>query len=487
MEFFDQPSHASGSMTSKLSNCATNIQELMGLNIGLILINIVNVTSSSIFGIIVGWKLGLVCVFGALPPLLFCGYLRIRLETALDDATSKRFASSAAVAAEAISAIRTVASLTLERTILHIYQERLANVAAQATKALIWTMFWYALTQSISFLAMALGFWYGGKLVSTGEYNNTQFFAVFIAVIFGGEATAAFFQYTTSITKAQTAANLMFWLQERAPKDDMDPSMPSSDEKDGHGPAAIAYDDLTFAYPARPNIPILDGIDVVIPPGKFAAFVGPSGCGKTTMISLLSRFYDPSSGTVSLNGQSITEVTTRQHRHRLALVQQEPVLYQGSIQDNIALGIAESREATDAEIEKACKQANILDFVKSLPEGLNTFVGMRGSQLSGGQRQRVAIARAIIRNPSVLLLDEATSALDTESEKIVQAALMDAAQEGSRTTIAVAHRLSTIRDADFIFVFEAGKIVEAGNHSTLLQQRGRYYQMCQGQALDGAT
>lgn len=484
MEFFDQASHASGSLTSKLSNCATNIQELMGLNIGLILINVVNVTSSSIFGIIVGWKLGLVCVFGALPPLLFCGYLRIRLETALDDATSKRFASSAAVAAEAISAIRTVASLTLERTILSIYQERLANVAAKATKALVWTMFWYALTQSISFLAMALGFWYGGKLVSTGEYNNTQFFAVLIAVIFGGEATAAFFQYTTSITKAQTAANFMFWLQARAPKDDMDPSMSSSNEKDGHDPAAIGYDDLIFAYPARPNIPILNGIDVTIPPGKFAAFVGPSGCGKTTMISLLSRFYDPSSGTISLNSQAITDVTPRQHRRRLALVQQEPVLYQGSIRDNVALGIAESREATEVEIEKACAQANILDFVKSLPEGMHTSVGMRGSQLSGGQRQRVAIARAIIRNPSVLLLDEATSALDTESEKIVQAALMDAAQEGSRTTIAVAHRLSTIRDADYIFVFEAGKIVESGNHNTLLQQRGRYYQMCQGQALD---
>ncbi|KAF2164599.1 hypothetical protein M409DRAFT_24994 [Zasmidium cellare ATCC 36951] len=487
MEFFDQASHASGGMTSKLSSCATNMQELMGINIGLILINITNVTSSSIFGIIVGWKLGLVCVFGALPPLLFSGYLRIRLETALDDATSKRFASSAAIAAEAISAIRTVASLTLERTILDIYQDRLANVASKATKALFWTMFWYSLTQSISFLAMALGFWYGGKLVSTGEYDTTQFFAIFIAVIFGGEATAAFFQYTTSITKAQIAANFMFWLEHRAPKQDMDPSMPSPDEKDVHGPAAIGYDDLTFAYPARPNIPILNGIDVTIPPGKFAAFVGPSGCGKTTMISLLSRFYDPSSGSISLNKQAITDLTPRHHRRRIALVQQEPILYQGSIRDNVALGIAESREATEAEIEKACTQANIWDFVKSLPEGLNTFVGMRGSQLSGGQRQRVAIARAIIRDPSVLLLDEATSALDTESEKIVQAALMDAAQEGSRTTVAVAHRLSTIRDADYIFVFEAGKIVESGSHNFLLQKRGRYYQMCQGQALDRAV
>jgi ATP-binding cassette subfamily B (MDR/TAP) protein 1 len=162
------------------------------------------------------------------------------------------------------------------------------------------------------------------------------------------------------------------------------------------------------------------------------------------------------------------------------MVQQEPVLYTGSIRENVAMGILESRNATEAQIEGALKSANVLDFVRSLPEGLDTHLGNRGNQLSGGQRQRIAIARALIRNPQILLLDEATSALDTESERVVQAALMDVAQEGNRTTIAVAHRLSTIKDADIIFVFLAGRIIEAGNHTALLAQKGTYFEMCQG-------
>lgn len=487
MQFFDKAGNASGGLSSKLSSAATNLQELMSMNIGLILINITNVLSSSILGIIVGWKLGLVCVFGALPPLIFCGYLRIRLEGRLDDATSARFAKSAAVAAEAISAIRTVASLTLERTILHRYQEELSDVAARSIKALTWTMFWYSLTQSISFLAMALGFWYGGRLVSTGEYTTLQFFTVFIAVLFGGEATAAFFQYTTSLTKAKTAANLMFWLKKNVEKDPVEKAnKPSEDEKDD-GPASVECNSLAFAYPSRPNAQVLRGIDVSIPAGTFAAFVGPSGCGKSTMIALLSRFYDPISGSICFNSETITQRSQRCHRRRIALVQQEPVLYQGSIRDNIALGAIESREATEPEVEEACAHANILEFVKSLPEGLNTNVGVRGSQLSGGQKQRIAIARAMIRNPRILLLDEATSALDTEGEKIVQAALLNAALGGNRTTIAVAHRLSTIRDADQILVFEDGMIVETGNHQSLLALQGRYARMCEGQALDQAV
>ena len=461
------------------------------MNLALILINVVNVLSSSIFGIAIGWKLGLVCVFGALPPLLASGYLRIRLEGRLDAATSGRFASSAAVAAEAVSAIRTVSSLTLEGTVLQKYTERLSEVATKSINALSWTMFWYALSQSIQFLAMALGFWYGGKLVSQGEYTTTQFFQVFIAVLFGGEAAAMFFQYSTSVSKAKASANFMFSLEHTAAKiKDGNPPLRDNDndKSKSHGPAAVDYSSLAFAYPSRPNTRILKGIDVFIPAGQFVAFVGPSGCGKTTMISLLSRFYNPTSGTISLDSESILDTTLREHRQHIGLVQQEPALYQGTIRDNVALGLADSPEdVTEQQIEKACTQANIWTFVQSLPEGLNTYVGLRGSQLSGGQKQRVAIARAIIRNPRIMLLDESTSALDTESEKIVQAALMDAAKEGSRTTIAVAHRLSTIRDADQIFVFEAGRIVEAGNHARLVAQRGRYWKMCQSQALDKAA
>ncbi|KAH7371427.1 P-loop containing nucleoside triphosphate hydrolase protein [Pyrenochaeta sp. MPI-SDFR-AT-0127] len=480
MAFFDDEANASGALASNLSIYPTNLLELMGFNLMLIFINVVNVVSSSILAIAVGWKLGLVVVFGALPPIVFSGYLRIRLEFKLEDDTGKRFASSAALASEAVSAIRTVSSLALERHILSRYEDRLQGVAKKSMKALIWTMFWYSLTQSVSFLAMALGFWYGGRLISFGEYTTTQFFTVFIGVIFSGEAAASFFSYTTSLTKSATAANYIFWLRRLKPAVQEDSSKPPHDDEKDRGPAHVEIQDVAFAYESRPHAKVLEGIDVDVRPGQFIAFVGASGCGKSTMISLLERFYDPSSGRITCDGQPLLDLCPRKYRKDVSLVQQEPVLYQGSVRDNIAMGL--DSEVTDAQIEAAAKQSNISDFVASLPEGFSTMCGSRGTQLSGGQRQRIAIARALIREPRLLLLDEATSALDTESERIVQAALEKA--KSGRTTIAVAHRLSTIKDADMIIVFAKGRIVESGTHKDLLAKRGMYYEMCLGQSLD---
>jgi ATP-binding cassette subfamily B (MDR/TAP) protein 1 len=198
------------------------------------------------------------------------------------------------------------------------------------------------------------------------------------------------------------------------------------------------------------------------------------------MISLLERFYDPLSGRILCDDVAIPGLCPRKYRRSIALVQQEPILYQGSIRDNIAMGI--ETEVADKQVEFAAKQSNIHDFIASLPDGYATLCGNRGTQLSGGQRQRIAIARALIREPRLLLLDEATSALDTESEKIVQAALERA--KSGRTTIAVAHRLSTIKDADCIIVFARGRIVESGTHKELLAKRGVYYEMSLGQSLD---
>jgi len=213
------------------------------------------------------------------------------------------------------------------------------------------------------------------------------------------------------------------------------------------------------------------------------------------MINLLERFYDPTGGTVFVDGVDFKTTHVGQYRSTIALVQQEPVLYQGSIRDNIALGMPDTDDpnqppVSDHEIEEACRQANIQTFIASLPDGLATPCGSQGLQLSGGQRQRIAIARALIRKPRLLLLDEATSSLDTESERVVQAALDAAAKGGEdglgmkRTTVAVAHRLSTIKKADRIFVFSHGKIAESGTHEQLLEKRGIYYEMCLGQSLD---
>lgn len=244
---------------------------------------------------------------------------------------------------------------------------------------------------------------------------------------------------------------------------------------------AVDVNDISFAYPLRPRLQVLRDIDVKIPSGKMVAFVGASGCGKSTMIALVQRFYDPIAGEINTDGRDIKKRDRRLHRSNIALVQQEPVLYQGSIRDNIALGIEDS-EPDDEAITDACRQANVWDFVASLPDGLGTHCGNQGLSLSGGQRQRIAIARALIRHPRLLLLDEATSALDTESEKVVKEALDRAA--AGRTTIAVAHRLSTIRDADFIVVFERGRVAQMGTHEELIAKGGVYYEMVLGQSLD---
>ena len=227
---------------------------------------------------------------------------------------------------------------------------------------------------------------------------------------------------------------------------------------------------------------MLSNICLEIPPGQFAAFVGPSGCGKSTMISLLERFYDPTSGIVTFSNSPLPTLSPRAYRSQISLVQQEPTLFSGSIRENIVLGIDHEIPPTDEEIKAACILANAWTFIESLPEGLATPCGSRGLQFSGGQKQRIALARALIRKPRVLLLDEATSALDTESERIIQAALEKAAE--GRTTIAVAHRLSTIKEADVIFVFGEGGVVEWGTHEQLIHRGGRYRDLCEAQGLD---
>jgi len=242
--------------------------------------------------------------------------------------------------------------------------------------------------------------------------------------------------------------------------------------RDTTGGVKIELKDIYFKYPTR-DIPIFKGLDLTIEKGQFAALVGPSGCGKTSIVSILERFYEIQRGQLLINGDDVTELDINEYRKAISLVAQEPTLLGGSIKDNILLGVDE--DTSDEKLFQACRDAEIHDFITSLPDGYNTDVGNRGVALSGGQKQRISIARALIRDPKVLLLDEATSSLDSESEKLVQAAFERAAE--GRTMVVVAHRLATIQRADVIFVLGEGKVLEVGNHEELLKRRGVYYQM----------
>lgn len=277
--------------------------------------------------------------------------------------------------------------------------------------------------------------------------------------------------------KAKEAANELKILFDRKPKID---TWSSDGAPVTTVEGTIEFRDVHFRYPTRPEQPVLRGLNLHVKPGQYIALVGASGCGKSTTIALLERFYDPLAGGIYVDGKEISSLNVNEYRSFIALVSQEPTLYQGSIRENILLG-ADREHVSDADIEFACREANIYDFIMSLPEGFNTIVGSKGSLLSGGQKQRIAIARALLRDPKILLLDEATSALDSESEHVVQAALDKAAK--GRTTIAVAHRLSTIQKADIIYVFDQGVVVESGNHDELMRKKGRYSELVNLQSL----
>ncbi|KAJ5466700.1 ABC multidrug transporter mdr1 [Penicillium diatomitis] len=476
INFFDREENSTGALTSFLSTETKHLSGISGSTLGTILMTSTTLLAAIVISLSFGWKLALVCI-SVIPILLGCGFYRFYMLAAFQARSKRAYEGSASYACEATSAIRTVASLTREVDVWEVYHEQLENQARVSLKSVIRSSVLYAASQALVFFCVALGFWYGGTLLGKGEYDTFRFFVCFSEILFGAQSAGTVFSFSPDMGKAKNAASEFRKLFDRRPTiDTWSEEGATVDHVEGN----IEFRDVHFRYPTRPEQPVLRGLNLSVKPGQYIALVGPSGCGKSTTIALLERFYDALSGGVFVDGHNIADLNVNSYRSHLALVSQEPTLYQGTIKDNILLGIAEDN-VPEEHLVKACKEANIYDFIMSLPEGFNTIVGSKGGMLSGGQKQRVAIARALLRNPKILLLDEATSALDSESEKVVQAAL-DAAAKG-RTTIAVAHRLSTIQKADIIYVFDQGKIVESGTHTELLRNKGRYYELVNLQSL----
>ncbi|KAG2045340.1 P-loop containing nucleoside triphosphate hydrolase protein [Suillus americanus] len=480
IEYFDDDKNSTGALTSSLSENPQRVNGLAGITLGTIVQSIATLVVGLAIGYAYAWRVavvGMACV----PLLIFGGYIRLQVVVLKDQRNKKAQESSAQIACEAAAAIRTVASLTREEHCLNIYRQSLEAPVKKSTRTALWSNLLYAFSQAMGFWVTSLAVWYGATLVSRLELSTQSFFVALVSTVFSSMQAGNFFTFVPDVSSAKGAAGAIIKLLDSTPAIDAE-STEGKTVLSETIKGRIQLENVRFSYPTRPRTQVLRGLSLTVEPGTYVALVGSSGCGKSTVIQLLERFYDPLSGRISLDGELIDEFNVQAYRQQISLVSQEPTLYAGTIRFNILLGaVRPESEVTQEEIEAACRSANILDFIQSLPDGFNTEVGGKGSQLSGGQKQRIAIARALLRNPKVLLLDEATSALDSNSEKIVQEALDKAAK--GRTTIAIAHRLSTIQNADRIHFLKEGRVCESGTHDELLSLRGDYYEFVQLQAL----
>ncbi|KAG9306772.1 hypothetical protein G9A89_005672 [Geosiphon pyriformis] len=473
--FFDEEKNSTGALTSKLATDASKVEGLTGGIMGSIISLFSNTVTGLVIAFVIGWKLAAV-VLASSPAIVASGLLQMKALAGYGASTRKAYEQSGGIVQQSVSNMRTISALTREGTFKRMYEESLEKPHKMTLKGSIYSSIGFGLSQGLLFFVWTLAFWYGSRLLGNQEYTLEQMLRVLFAIIFTAMSLGQLSAFAPNTAKAKISAISIFEILDRRSK--IDTTENEGKERPTPVTGEVSISLAKFNYPARPETKILRGLDMRVKSGKTVALVGGSGSGKSTVVSLLLRYYDVLSGSVKAEGVDVRDWNLEYLRSNMAIVGQEPVLFDLTIGENIAYG---KEGCTQKEIEAAAKDANIHNFISSLPLGYNTPVGEKGTQLSGGQKQRVAIARALIRNPKLLLLDEATSALDSESEKVVQNAL-DLAAKG-RTTVTIAHRLSTIQNADLILVVKKGKVIEQGKHLDLIQQHGLYYELVNKQTL----
>ena len=361
ISFFDRQENSPGALTTFLSTEITHLAGLSGVTLGVLLNCITTLVAAIAVSLAIGWKLTLVTI-GTIPVILGCGYFRFWALARFQRTARTAYQRSAAYASEYIAAIRTVASLNIEQHVYTCYYRQLTAQQRGSLYSNLKTSALYAASQSLIPLCIALGFWYGGTLISNGEYSLFQFFICLVEVIFSVQSAGTFFGFAGDMGKAKTAAAELMEICNRKPTIDI---WSHDGEHIQYVDGTIQFHNVHFRYPHRPSVPVLCGLDLIIRPGQYVALVGESGCGKSTLISLIERFYDPCAGTVLLDGKDIRQLNLNEYRSQLALVSQEPVLYQGTIHENLVLGV--NGKVTQEEVVQACKDANIYEFVLSLP------------------------------------------------------------------------------------------------------------------------